>query len=360
MEVIIIDKKITFMIGSMRRGGAERVISLLANFYAEKNWEVDIITLLNNKVQYNLHSNVNVIDFSSHQNRILSIPKWLYNIRKYFMKNKPDKVVSFVARINIITLLSTLGLDLDIVVSERNDPNSDGRSYIIDILTFILYKLANKVIFQTNRAKSYFPKNIQDNSLIITNPIQIKKDASFYKNKKIVSVGRLESQKNQKLLIKAFSIVSRSYPEYSLYIYGEGVLKEELLLQIENYNLEDKVYLPGNVVNIHEEISDAEMFVLSSDYEGLSNALLEAMLMGIPSISTNCAGSNEVIINGENGLLVPIGEEEPLAKAIITLIENEDLRVKLSNNTVKLKEEFSLDKIMYKWVKAIENRSEED
>lgn len=360
MEVIKINKKITFIIGSMRRGGAERVISLLANHYAEKNWEVNILTLLNNKVQYKLHSNVNVIDFSSNLSRILMFPKWVYSIRKYFIENNPDKVVSFVARINIITLLSSLGLDLDIIISERNDPKSDGRSIIVKALTFILYRLARIVIFQTKSAKSYFPQYIQSNSLIISNPIEIKKSASDIKKKKIVSVGRLESQKNHKLLIDAFNIVHKSYPKYELYIYGEGILKGELLQQIENYNLLEKVFLKGNVSNIHEHISDAEMFVLSSDYEGLSNALLESMFMGIPSISTNCAGSNEVIINEENGLLVPIGEMEPLADAMIYLIENEELRRKISTNSIKLKENFKLDIIMDKWEIAIENRREEE
>ena len=143
---------------------------------------------------------------------------------------------------------------------------------ITRIAVEILYPKAKKVVFQTNRVKQYFRKKICENSIIIFNPISVSILAKKVKEKKIVSAGRLSKQKNQELLIEAFSKISCRYPAYSLWIYGEGELRQQLVKQADSLGIRDKIHFPGNVPDIHEKISDAELFVLSSDYEGLSNA----------------------------------------------------------------------------------------
>ncbi|WP_156573213.1 glycosyltransferase family 4 protein [Bacillus luti] len=347
--------RIAFFIGSMRRGGAERVISILANTYAEKGWEVDILTLLDDANEYNLHESINVKPIGTKGNsRIRKLPSWITSIRKYVVENKPDRVVSFIARINIIVILACMGLNQRIIVSERNDPKADGRSKLVEMATSILYPLVDKVVFQTKWAKSCFSTKIQRNSVIIPNPISVNIKASNKKQKMIVAVGRLLEQKNHELLIRSFGKMKADFPEYSLYIYGEGALRDKLTKLIEELKLTKSVFLPGNISNIHERIVDAEMFVLSSNYEGLSNALLEAMVIGLPCISTDCAGSNEVIEHEKNGLIVPIGSEEDLIKAMKLLAANSEIRDKISKGAKKTSENFDVNVVVDQWISIIE------
>jgi len=346
------NRRIVFVIGSMGRGGAERVISILANTYAREDWKVSIITLLDNKNDYPLDKSIELISFANKKrSRVLQIPKWIFGIRRYISKSRPDVVVSFVARINILTLVACIGLRRKIVVSERNDPKADGRSLFVRIATDLLYPLADKIVFQTRWAQSCFSNRIQKRSTIIPNPVQVTTYAlpQDQRNKKIVAVGRLSKQKNHELLIKAFKRVHEIYPEYKLFIYGEGDLREYLEKLIEDMKLSEAVFLPGNVPDIHEQIADAEMFVLSSNYEGLSNALLEAMMMGLPCISTNCAGSNEIIENGRNGVLITIGSKTELVRKIKALIREPALREELALRAKEGIIDYSVDAIINEW-----------
>lgn len=356
MKNSVKSKRIVFVIGSMGRGGAERVISILANDYANRGWNVDIIMLLEDRCEYLLNKNINkIFIFNKNKSRIGNIPKWFFEIRRFIKYNKPDKVVSFVARINIIAILACLGMNQHITISERNDPNSDGRSIIIRFLTYILYPLANCIVFQTRWAQSCFPKKIQFKSTIIANPVQVNAKASFIKNKRIVAVGRLIEQKNHAMLIQAFKSVHKLYPEYELYIYGEGKLRKSLQKQIEEIELSGYVFLPGSVINVHEKIADAEIFVLSSNYEGLSNSLLEAMMLGLPCISTNCAGSNEIIVNGYNGILVEVGDEVQLAKSIVNLITGKVDAKLIGENGKRSVQYMSVKNIISLWRLYIES-----
>ena len=348
--------KIAFVIGGMSRGGAERVISILANHYAESGWDVDIVMLLQNKVAYELNNKIRLVDMTMKtQNKIAGAPRWVWSFRNYAKKNNPDIIVSFVARINIVVLLATAGMDKKIIVSERNDPAMDGRSRFLDSLTKVLYKKARKIIFQTRRAAGHFEGEILENSVIIPNPIAVRCFAQDESKHKIVSVGRLAEQKNHKMLIEAFSEVAERHPDYELWIYGEGNLRDELGTIISEHHLEGKVFLPGNIPDIHQKIADAEMFVLSSDYEGLSNALLEAMMMGLPCISTNCAGSDEYIKDGVNGLLVPVGDKGKMARAIERLIEDDVLRTSIGKAGKKSVEQCDSQIVMKKWCETIES-----
>lgn len=350
-------KRIAFIIGSMRRGGAERVISILANSYAEKGWSVDILTLLDDSNDYVLNSTINVkLIFDEGQLRVKQILNWIFTIRKYVIKNKPDVIVSFIARINIITLLACFGLNKRIIISERNDPTADGRTRMVKVATNLLYPLANCIVFQTKWAQSCFFKKIQNKGVIIPNPIHVTSEASSIREKKIVAVGRLYEQKNHEMLIRVFKKVHDDYPDYKLYIYGEGKLREKLTKQVEELELINEVFLPGNILNIHDKIKDAEIFVLSSNYEGLSNALLEAMMMGLPCISTNCAGSNEVIKNGKNGLIIPIRDENELLEKIELLINDKKLSENISKEAKKIKKIYNSEKVLKDWEEIIENK----
>ena len=341
-------KHITFVLGSLGRGGAEKVISLLSDDYAQKGWKVDIILLLFNKIDYKINPAVKVIDFSGTcKSRIKRFPYWIKKLRDYAKVNKPDIMLSFAARINIIVHIACKKYVKKLFVSERNDPREDGRSKLVDIATKYLYPKTNGVIFQTKRAASYFDG--LTNGCIIANPIEISKCASKDKKKKIVAVGRLTAQKNHKMLLNAFHEISNQFPEYILEIYGDGELKEELQQQSKMLDIENKVCFKGNVLNIHECISNAELFVLSSNYEGLSNALLEAMMMGLPCISTNCAGSDEYIDNNESGLIISVGDEMALVNAMKKMLSDDQFRLNCGVVAEKKSLSYNKETIIKKW-----------
>ena len=341
-------KKFSFFIGSMGKGGAERVISILANYYVTLGYEVDVIVLLANNVEYKLDKKVNIIDFSSNKNRTIATLYWLRKIRNYVKKETPYKIISFVGRINLLVLCACLGLNVEIYCSERNDPLHDGRNKLLVKLIelFYLTKNCKKIIFQTKYIQNCFSKYIKDKSIIIYNPVEVNINRKQPVNK-IVTAGRLVEQKNQILLIEAFEDIIIKYPDYKLYIYGEGPLRGHLSKRIRELHLENKVFLPGNVDNIHEIISDAKIFVLTSKFEGLSNALLEAMVMGIPCISTKVSGIEEIIVNTKNGLLV--NNKQDLVEAIEVLINDQEKCDSVTYNAKKLKKLFSLQEIIKKW-----------
>ncbi len=349
------NRRVAFFLGSMGRGGAERVISILSKEYAGYGWETDIGLLLFNKVDYELDKSTRVLDFTGKGNsRLLRIPIWIKNIRNYVKVERPDAVVAFAARINVLVMLACIGLNVKIIASERNDPLHDGRGVITRMMTKVLYPKAEKIVFQTQRVKNQFNSKIKDNSVVIPNPISVAAEAVDKPEKKIVSVGRLTKQKNHKMLLEAFARTVKKHPEYKLHIYGEGELREALTSQAQELGVSEHVFFPGNVMNVHEKICDAEFFVLSSDYEGLSNALLEAMMMGIPCVATDCAGSDEYIENNVNGKLVPVGDTDAMEEALLFMIENESERKAFGRKAKITAESFCASHVLEKWHEIID------
>lgn len=347
-------KKILFVTGSMGRGGAERVISLLSSYYIKNGWDVSIAMLLHNSVKYELPQEIKIVDCSSKNGIKKGFLRVIKKFRVFVQKEKPDVIVSFMAQNILISGIALIGIKIPFIVSERIDPASVKRNIIYKFLLNRIYEKSDLVIFQTKRAQKYFNKKIQNNSCIICNPIKIYSEKSKKSKHKIVSIGRLTDQKNQELLIRSFDIIHSKYPQYNLYIYGEGYLRNKLENIIKSLNLTESVFLPGSVSDIHEKIRDAELFVLSSNFEGLSNALMEAMLMGLPVISTDCAGSDEIIISGKNGLLVPINDKDKMVEAIEKIIEDSDLRQLLSKNAKESMQKYKEGNIIETWVNTIE------
>lgn len=349
-------KRIAFVIGSLYRGGAERVISVLANEYIQHDCYVDILLLLSGTVGYQIDSRIKIYDFSggsgADDSRIKRLPMWLHSIRTYMKQNRPDAILSFACRINVITLLASRGLKQRVFVSERIDPRFDNRGKVGDILSKLLYPKAEKVIFQTKKEQDYF-KGLK-NGVIIPNPVSVTTYASEKKSKKIVTVGRMAPQKNHKMLINAFESALPDFPEYVLEIYGDGISQDETRQYIKNKHLEDKVRLKGNVPNVQECIADAELFVLSSDYEGLSNALLEAMMMGLPVITTDVSGTDEAVQDGDNGLVVPVKDEKAMAEAMKKMLSDSKFRKSCGERAkVTASERFNKEVVMDKWFKTL-------
>ena len=346
-------RKISFFIGSLHGGGAERVISILANHFRRKGWNVDIVLLLDTEVGYVLETGINIIDLSQGTGSYYKhLTKWLRGIRKYVKEAHPDRIVSFVGRINLLVLTACIGINIPIIASERNDPKHDGRSYMMLKLCNWSYKKAKYIVFQTSYEQSCFSQKL-NNAIVIGNPISIncipkKVERPF----EIVSAGRLHPQKNQKMLIDAVALIKE--PHISLKIYGDGYLKNDLQTRINNYGLEDRVVLCGNVSDLHERINGAGLFVLCSEFEGLSNALIEAMSLGLVCISTDYPGANELIVNGVNGLIVPRNDSNKLAQAIELVLSDIKLRNKLSLEAIKTSYKYKDVNILNQWEEIIE------
>ncbi|RHB07216.1 glycosyltransferase [Holdemanella biformis] len=347
-------KKISFFIGGMMRGGAERVISILANHYVDHGWDVDIVLLLyDREAEYELNKNIKIVKIVEKGNYIKAAPKWLYRIRKYLKRRKPDRIVSFIGRINIIVLTAKLGLKIKTIISERNDPKHDGRGILITKYGNLIYRTADRIVYQTKYEKSCFPKYLDKKGCIIVNPVTVKAEAHDTDYHSIVTAGRLLPQKNQKLLIEAVAKLKDKYSDIKLTIYGNGTLKDELLQRAEELGVQDNVSLPGNVIDIHERISTAGLFVMTSEFEGLSNALIEAMMIGLPCITTDYPGAEEVIENGVNGLVVQRGNVNELVDAIRKIFEDDSLKENIINNSIRESVKYRKHAVLKEWEQVI-------
>lgn len=349
--------KITFFIGSLGNGGAERVISILANHYAEKQWDVDIVLLLKTDIGYCLNENINIVDLTSkNDSYVKSAIPWMIEIRKYVKMRRPDRIVSFIGRINMLVIVSTLGLKVPVVVSERNDPKRDGRGILFHFLLNRCYLKAKKVIFQTQYQQNCFSSKLIPISEIIPNPIEIDNTILEVQKKEhtsIVTVGRYSAQKNQRLLMEAVNDLKTEIPGIKLELYGDGELREEYKEYINRNNLEDTIILKGIVKDILRHIKESSLFVLTSKYEGMSNALLEAQMLGMPCVVTDYPGATDVIQNGYNGIIIQQDNKKELCEAIRKCLSDDLFSKELGNNAYKSASKYYKENVIKHWEKAI-------
>lgn len=342
-------KDVVIVTGSMVRGGAEGVVASVANGLAQRGWKVHIISILFDICDYELDESVEYINISNEKkNQMLDTPRLVLTLRKQIKRIKPQAVLSFMVAVNIVTWMATRELGIKFIPSERNDPEK-GRSSLIKKLQAKAYGAATTTVFQTSRAQKYFSEDIQKHSVIIPNPVKQMPEAAENKTKRIVTAGRLSEQKDHKLLIDAFAEIHKDHPDFGVDIYGEGSLRDELQKYIDERSLTDAVVLQGKINNVPERIKDAYMFVLPSDYEGLSNALLEAMAIGLPCITTNCAGSDDAIQNGINGLIVPVGGKDEMVAAMRKLIDEPETATSMGRKARESASRYSLESIVDQW-----------
>lgn len=348
-------KKHLFFIGTLTNGGAERVVSILSGKMAEQGIDVEILTYYDMPVFYQVYPNVKVTCVEKETGTKGKIKNFRW-VRKYF-KEHADVLISFLAPFNIFALVCNFGTGIPIIVADRNDPTKIPSNTFVRKLRDFLYRFADGIVIQTKKNQSYFSKQVQKKSEVIYNPINLGKKAGSalqaVKTKKIVSVGRLMMQKNQKMMFCAFKNVLEKYPDYQLVIYGEGPMREELERYARELGIEKNVSLLGSVSDVHDRIKAAEVFVLSSDYEGMPNALIEAMCLGLPVISTKVSGATDLIKDHENGLLTELDNQKELENAMIELIENPTLAEKLAKNATELNDSLELGKIMNQWIHFI-------
>lgn len=335
-------------------GGAERQILMLSNFLANKGHEVHLIVLNQYNTRYSIDDKVIQHDLSQLERgrfRILQRWKALY---KELNQIKPDVTVNFNFQSVYFEAVMPHKVCGKIVYSERGDPYDKEYSGILGLLRTLSFKRTDGFVFQSEGARDYFNNSVKKRSVVIHNPVSIPIDKypiPAVREKKIVSVGRLHPQKNQKLLIEAFAKVHQSYPDYKLEIYGDGRLQDELNMRIESLGLRKCATIYPSRKDIWDCIFNATLFVLTSDYEGMPNVLMEAMALGVPCISTDCrpGGARTLIDDGENGYIVPLRDVEALSSKMIFLLQNDDILRKLSDNCRKIVIDHTPEVIFGQW-----------
>ncbi len=353
--------KILFNCLNLEKGGAQRVISILANEFSLNN-EVTIL-MLRNEISYKVNSNIKVISLekSSKNNFLTKISLLkLKQMAKQIENIQPDVIISFLPepslKLMLIKKFNQKIKKIPTIISIRNDPQKEYQNKIIYMIMKYLYQNVDKLVLQTTEAYQYFQKILPNNKLgVIPNPIAPEFLAERPNNKRrkneIVTVGRLVKQKNHKLLIASFSKVKIKHPDLKLLIYGKGPLETVLKNYVKQLNLENDVIFKGEVDDIAKHIAQARLFVLSSDYEGMPNALLEAKALGIPCIATDCpcGGPRKIIKNNINGILVPVNDEKELTKAMLNLIENDNLSWSLAQQGRISSQEYNPKRIENLW-----------
>ena len=339
-------------------GGAERVLSILSKSFADNYETVIYITWIDVPDFYNIDDRVKRVCIERECESKNMLKKMLW-FRKYVQQLSPDLVLSFLTPYNVIVSLSLTGVNVSIVVAERNDPNYVWSSLLRRNIRKIAYYKPKGILVQTEKIKAYFEKKFGNKTSIIFNPIVMGdeyrgKALRTEKKNRIVSVSRLMKQKNQNMLLKAFKVFHDSHPDYTLTIYGKGRYRSEVEKMIATYELQDCVELPGSTENIWNHIADAKCFVLSSWYEGMPNGLLEALCLGLPCISTKVSGATDLVQHGENGYLVELDDSQELARYMTMLADNTKLQTSIGTKATQIYELLKVDVISQQWIGYID------
>ena len=351
-------ERIVVITRNMVGDGAERVIAQLVNYFAAQGKQCSIVTLNDDEVFYKLDPSISVHPVGEKsENKLLDKLLRYRQVRKLVRKLQPDLVLSMPEEIGVYVLLALLGTRIPVYVSERNNPWVMPDVKVTRILRTLMYPFAKGLIFQTEMAKSFFPESIQRKGIVLKNPVDASRIPPQFKGQRetvIVAAGRLSEQKNMPLLLKAFARFSPNHPEFKLRIFGEGELREELMELSRSLNIAEKVELPGRSTTLLEKMNSAAMFVLSSDYEGMPNVLLEAMCMGMPAISTDCpsGGPKELIRDGVNGLLVPVGDETALAAAMERMADPAFAK-QMADAAYEIREELTSQEVFVSWYRYL-------
>ena len=345
-----------FYINTINVGGAERVIIQLAHHFANKGYRSVLVTSFMDKgKEYDIPDNVTRFSIENEevkQSRIKRNYSRIKALRGLIKREKPVAVISFMAEPNFRAIIATIGLSTKRIISIRNDPD---REYAGKIGRFVgkhVLPYADGCVFQTEDAKAWFPQKLQRKSKVILNDV---KEEFFEVQRKevcnVISIGRLSKQKNHVLLIQAFAAIADKYPKQKLLIYGTGILEKNLKSLIYELGTERQIFLMGSTKDVAGVLSKAKVFVLSSDYEGMPNCLMEALAAGVPCISTDCpcGGPKTLIRNGENGIFVPVGDKEAMTTALDLYLSNSEYAELCGKKSKEVARQFHPNHIFQQW-----------
>lgn len=390
-------KKIIFFIDSLSGGGAERVVSVLAGEFVKRGYDVDLLMLYKRPLSYMLSEKVGVywvedMPITTVYGKAVSalFEKWDYlrwriyipilrrlgfhnypkcnetsfyfyakcalPYKEYLKTGKECTAFGFLIRSNIAMLQAAKGTGTKTVFCERNNPVRPDMPRNIIRIRDRIYSRCTAAVFQTEEERAYYTR-LKCDTAVIPNPIKenLPERYTGLRKHEIVNFCRLNKQKNIPLLIDAFELLQREYPDYKLRIYGRGEEKENLIAYVKAKGLANSVIFEDFATDIHERIVDAAMFVFTSDYEGLSNSMLEAMAIGLPCVCTDCAGGGArmMIQDHVNGILVPAGDVQAVYEGMKEIIEKPELADSLSKSASSVREKLSVSNIADQWEKMV-------
>ncbi len=363
--------KLLFVIANLGMGGAERVITLLANGFAQRGYEVTLLAYAwdESPQAFEVSPEVRLSLLAARQKsgqqtfltrftRALR-DNWHYlrAIRKTIRASKPQFVVSFVDYTNLRCILAATGTGVPVVISERIDPHCWPITAWGNYARNQIYPAAAALIILSQHALNYFPDRVRRRSRVIFNPVCLPDEQTMQvllptppMRPRIIAAGRLAPQKGFDLALRAFAQIAGEFPEWHLIIFGEGRERPVLERLISDLKLSGRAVLPGKTDRIFAELAAADLFVLSSRFEGFPNVLIEAMAMGVPCITFDCpSGPREIIRDGVDGVLVPPEDVDALAGAMVSLMRDGEARRRLGEAAREIRHRLSLDTILDQW-----------
>ena len=385
-------RHIALYIGSLQQGGAERVMSSLAEYLWEKGWKVTLVTTYFNPPEYmpehgawdpqtgtplpgqegiqRIYSDLTPGQLT--HSRIRNFLARFNTLRRIWKRIRPDIILSFIGMNNIMAILTSRGLHIPVAISVRANPPVEYASPKLMIPALLLFGRADALIMQTTQGKLFFPRYIQKKAVLLPNALSpdfIRPVYEGERTKRIVCVGRLDENKNQAMVMEAFKDAGKGekpeqgeqdkYParrEWTLELYGDGPCRQELETLAKQLGMEDRIVFFGTGSHIADRIRTASVFVLSSDTEGMPNALMEAMSLGLACISTDCpcGGPADLIQDGVNGYLIPVRDEEALRVKLQMLMDDPALAGQIGKEASRIQQLYSPDVICSRWEQTLE------
>lgn len=354
-------KTLIFYINTIHDGGAERVIIQLAKHFADLGYRSVLVTSYIDSNEYPVPNNVIRISIEETQIKCSRLKRnitRILSLRKIIREYSASAIISFMGEPNLRAIFATRFSNCKCIVSVRNDPAREYPGRIGAFFMRYVIPMADGCVFQTEDARAFFPKRFRDMSRIIFNVVDpVFFNAKWVEGNDIVCLGRLEPQKNHAMLISAFSMICNDYPSIRLKIYGIGRLYEALNDLCVTLGVEDRVDFMGLTNDSRSVLSKCKCFILSSDFEGLPNALVEALVVGVPCISTDCpcGGPKMLIKNGYNGVLVPTNDPSELSLAMRQLFDDSELARQMATNAKTASKSFHPNAVFAQWKEYIED-----
>ena len=356
---------IMFFYYSLSGGGAERVITSLANLFVSKGVSVTIAVLEEKEIAYYIDTRVNIVNIESklrEYNQRNSKLSWTTCLRNEIKNRKPDVVIAFSLELYILAEIASSFLPVKTIGSERSATKWETASLRKKVLMWVASVLCDGFIFLTSNGMKSYPKAIWKKAAVIPNAVYanpiLQSNQSLVNQKFncIVSVGRLIKGKDFTTLLRAFASFHHEFPEYTLDIFGVGPEKDNLINLTKKLKIDGSVNFMGHVNDIPAVLSKYSMFVFTSRSEGMPNALIEAMANGLPCISTDCSfGPSELIENGLNGLLVPVGDVKGIKASMVRIATDKEFSTQLSKKALEIQDTHSTDVIYNKYSNYISN-----
>ena len=355
------EKHIAFYIGALHKGGAERVFVNLAEYFRNEGYRVTMVTQYRypDGEEYALSRGIKRIlsDLEPGEltrSRAVNLYRRIRKLHRIWRSERPDMVLSCIGKNNFMAVVTTMFTKTKPVVSVVGEAKEEYPDRLMRLFAGLLFPHAAGIVLQTERSRFFFNRKIQKKAVILPNslnPAFIKPRYEGERDKRIVAVGRMDANKNHEMMIRAFAALKDKYPEYTLTIYGDGELRPFLEELAEKLGVSARVYLPGVIPDVAAQIERASLFLMTSNSEGVSNALIEALATGLPVISTDVpsGGTVELMRDGENGLIIPVGDTCALEEAMDRLLGDPEYAGRLGREACKIQQSLAPERVNRLW-----------